>query len=133
MVNYSIYDLIDDYVPSYRSVYERDLWLYKMGKTITREDVLGVKDGYMWYSVYPLSRVWDWIDTPYDPPLSANDWYIVIKGMPRSDFKDEFLVYLAYSLIGHIDDDSIHMALKEMKNNYLTLTFNTSTDTYEIV
>lgn len=126
-----ISEMID--VPTPSSVRARERWLYIMGKYVTREDVLGIRDGRDWYSVLPLSRVWDWRDIPYDPPFSANDWYILIQGMPDTDFKYQFLSDLAYSLIGERSDDAIDNMLDMMEGNHLTLVFDSKTNTYDIV
>lgn len=126
----SLSDVIQSDVPTLSSQYKRDDWLVSIGKRMRWIDVLGTRMPNGEYYVIPLSRVWDWDSDPYEPPMSGVDWWYVIQGMPESNIKDNFLYELAYGLTGDMTDEHIADALDQLRYSNLTLTFDTSINTF---
>lgn len=128
----SIIDVVDRYVPTREDMIRRDRWLYTLGPKMTRADLLGVKSKHG-YDVLPLTRVWDWVNIPYQYPLTARDWWIVIQGMPDSNLKDDFLLALTYGVEYHTAPDYEEMAIDSMQYDNGTLVFNPYLDMFLIV
>jgi hypothetical protein len=120
-------------MPTRREIYDRNRWLRSIGNRMTELDLLGNRDEYGNYDVLPLSRVWDWSSYPYEPPISARDWWFVIEGMRPSYVKDRFLSQLCYGISGHYSLEYVDDVRDSMRHNDLTLTFDISTETFLIL
>lgn len=128
----SIIDVVSRYVPTKEDQTRRDRWLYSLGPKMTRADLLGIR-GHNGYIVLPLTRVWDWVDTPYQYPITARDWYIVLQGIPESRLKEDFIIQLTHGINYHTGVGYTSDALNTMEYDNGTLIFNPDLDMFLII
>jgi hypothetical protein len=111
---------------------KRNQWLKSIGKTVTREDLLG-KRGEHGYTILPLENVWNMYNPPFIPPITARDWYHVIEGIENERLKMDFLISITHGVMWHTTENDVRDTLNLMKTSDATLVFDSIMDMFMII